>query len=121
MMMVYVDDLMCVGEEGNLKRLERALGAKYEMICKTIWPEPHQEHSAEHLGRLITFEEGGSITSDPKHVELLLKESGMTECKEGGTSYVTERTILEELGKTASSWKGGTLSGTAVTWPGSCT
>ncbi len=79
---VHVDDLLCVGGETDLQNLYQDLRKRYEMKCNIIGPGPHQPKEGEYLGRRIRFEEEGiSVSADPKHVDTLLNDYGMIDCR----------------------------------------
>ena len=60
----------------------------------TLVPEITEDKSVVMLGRIIEWKEHGvDVEADPRHVELILKEMGMQECK---GSDVVGRTRLDD-------------------------
>ena len=72
--------------EKDLKWMEACLRKKYEI--KRKWLGPGEQHSREirELNRIITCEnEGIGYEADPRHVELLVEELGLSSCATAGT------------------------------------
>ncbi len=71
---------MCSGNKQALTWLRNLLGQSFDIKAKIIGREGEQEGT--YLNRLIRWTQGGfEVEGDPKHVEVLMREWGMQECK----------------------------------------
>ena len=82
---VHVDDFLCSGDLNELQWLYKSLAEKYELKQSIL--NKSQEAEVKYLGRTIkwTYDAHGNghfeIEGDSKHVQLLMGEWGMTNCK----------------------------------------
>ena len=79
--MVHGDNFLTEGCKESLKRMDEAL--KKEFMIKTEVPGPDaskgQAQQIRLLNRVITWEDGGTTWEpDPRHVEFLLEQMGLT-------------------------------------------
>ena len=95
MAFIHGDDFVVSGAEMHLKDLKKAICDKYKAKVRAILdPEIADDKSVVMLGRILEWKEHGvDVEADPKHVELILKEMGMEECK---GSDVVGRTRLDD-------------------------
>ena len=83
---VHVDDFLCSGVVEDLQWLYESLAAKYELKQKIL--DKCERDSIKYLGRTVTWNMNKSqfeIEGDIKHVNLMLDEWGMNNCKEVDT------------------------------------
>ena len=89
--LAHVDDFLCVGMEAELLWLHRELAGKYELKMQMVSRECQDSSEAKFLNRIIKIQdEGVSIEGDPKHVQLLKEEWGMTQCNAVDTPMTKE-------------------------------
>ena len=94
---VHVDDLLCVGGRSDLEWLRQKMEAKYEIKCNIIGPDADQDRCGSYLGRnLVMCKNGVTWEPDAKHVDQLLQENGMTDCKPASTPYITEKKLIDK-------------------------
>ena len=78
---VHGDDYVSVGQESNLQWLEQRLKDKYEIKTKWLEYKPEHQQEVRVLNRIITWNQQGiEYEADPRHVEVMLTEVGLTEC-----------------------------------------
>ena len=92
---IHGTDFVVGGPGTHLKDLKKAIFGKYKAeVCATLGPETADDKSVLVLGRNIEWKEHGvDVEADPRHVELILKEMGLEECK---GSAVVGRTRLDD-------------------------
>ena len=95
MVFIHGDDFLVSGPVTHLKELKKAICDKYKAkVRATLGLEITDDKSVVMLGRIIEWKEHGvDVEADPRHVELILKEMGMEECK---GSDVVGRTRLDD-------------------------
>lgn len=78
--MTHVDDFLLTGNVKHAEWFEAELKKEYDITVTTLGE--NFEKKGKYLNREITWtKEGIQIEGDQKHVQILLDESGMTECK----------------------------------------
>ena len=92
---IHGDDFVVGGPGTHLKDLKKAICGKYKAEVRAILgPETADDKSVVMLGRIIEWKEHRvDVEADPRHVELILKEMGMEECK---VSDLVGRTRLDD-------------------------
>ena len=95
MVFTHGDDFVVSGPETHLKELKKAICDKYKAkVGATLGPEITDDKSVVMLGMIIEWREHGvDVEAEPRHVQLILKEMGMEECK---GSDVVGRTPLDD-------------------------
>ena len=94
MVFIHGDDFVVSGPETHLKELKKAICDKYKAkVRATLGPEITDDKSVVMLCRK---EHGVDVEADPRHVELILKEMGMEECKGSDVVGRTRLTGEEE-------------------------
>jgi len=94
--MTHVDDFLVTGSSMDANWFEEELKKQFDITSTTVGKYFSKEST--YLNRKIIWTEGGLIIeSDRKHVQILLKESGMEQCKGIATPIgrddVEERTL----------------------------
>lgn len=80
--LAHVDDFIAVGAKSQLNWLREELGRTYPLKGKMLGPGSDESSEVEFLGRRIAWEsEGLKYYSDPKHIDVMLSEWGMSECR----------------------------------------
>ena len=75
----HVDDFLCIGRVGELEWFRDNLKRRYEIKSQIL---NAGSPTVSFLGRRITWtDQGLEVEADPKHVDILLKEWKMEECK----------------------------------------
>ena len=78
--MVHVDDFLIIGNFHEVKWLEMRLRDEFEI--KSTYVGRNHQKEVKYLNRTICWtEEGITVESDNKHVQTLLREWGMEDCK----------------------------------------
>ena len=92
---IHGDDFVVGGPGTHLKDLKKAICGKYKAKVRAILgPETAVDKSVVMLGRIIEWKEHCvDVDADPRHLELILKEMGLEECK---GSNVVGRTRLDD-------------------------
>ena len=81
---VHVDDFLCSGDVADLDWLHNSLKQKYDL--KKNYLLKGDEFEVRYLNRVIRWkEEKFELEGDEKHVNMLVKEWGMEQCKEVDT------------------------------------
>ena len=79
---LHVDDFLVVGEEEHLMELKAALEKVYKLKGKVLGPDEGDSKEGVYLGRRIYWREWGiELEGNPKHIQELLKTTGMESCK----------------------------------------
>ncbi len=85
MAFVRGDDFVVSGLEKDLKELKDAICNKYKAkIRATLGPGSQDDKPAIILGRVVVWRADGLCTeADPRHTELILKETDVENCTGG--------------------------------------
>ena len=80
---IHGDDIVACGEHGVLQWLQEEVSNKYlTKVRGLLGPEPADKKTIVILNRVLEWRnEGIAIEADPRHVELMLQEMGMQNCK----------------------------------------
>ena len=86
MIMVHGDDFMAIGTDDDLKTTKTVLGNKYKLKVETLGSGKGDRQEVSILSKTIrSTKEGVGFEADPRHAELVIKELGLQEAKEGKT------------------------------------
>ena len=90
---IHGDDITALGKEPDLLWLKEALETRYELkYGGMLGPDSHDVKDATILNRLIHFgEEETTYESDPRHVQILVRELGLQDAKDVVTPGVTRK------------------------------
>ena len=82
----HVDDFMAAGLPADLAWFRREMNRRFESTAKMLGPDEGQEARVTFLNRVITWHPDGiRYEADPRHVDTLLRELGMTTAKAAST------------------------------------
>lgn len=90
---IHGDDITALGREADLLWLKDALETRYELkYGGMLGPDSHDMKDATILNRLIHFVENETTyESDPRHVQILVRELGLENAKDVVTPGVTRK------------------------------
>ena len=73
--LVHVDDFMCLGSEGALKRLEAGIKKRFEVKVKILGPDPQDLKEGTFLGRKIKWTKDGiEYSGDEQLITKMIEE-----------------------------------------------
>ena len=79
---IHGDDYVSVGSDSALKWLKEELEKKYEIKTEVLGPDKTDSQQVKVLNRIITWtSDGVQYEADPRHVELILQQLNISECK----------------------------------------
>ncbi len=78
----HVDDFLMCGERRHLEEIYKGLAGKFELKRKVLGPGVGETLEVEFLGRSSRWTDAGiEYEADQKHVQALLDEAGMINCR----------------------------------------
>ena len=88
---LHVDDFLVVGEEEHLLELKTALGKVYKLKGKVLGADEGDSKEGVYLGRRLQWCDWGiEMEGNPKHIQELLKTTGMESCESVNTPMTAE-------------------------------
>ena len=83
-MMVHGDDFIAIGCEKDLAETRRAPESKYKFKVEMLGSGKDEVTSVNILNKVITYAHNGVfLEADPRHSELVIKESNLETAKPG--------------------------------------
>ena len=88
---LHVDDFLVLGEEEHLLELSKALEKVYKLKGKVLGPDEGDSKEGVYLGRRLQWCDWGiEMEGNSKHIQELLKTTGMESCKSVNTPMTAE-------------------------------
>ena len=105
---VHGDDFLTEGSAKNLKKMDNALRKDFLVKTEVIGPDADQVRQGRVLNRVITWEdEGITWEPDPRHVEIVVQQMGLTNAKPllvPGVKPAAEKKVKEEVDTVEDDW-----------------
>ena len=88
---VHGDDFTTTGPESELIWLRSAMEQKYEIKSNILGPEPQHAQEMKILGRILRWiDQGIEFEADKRHVEAVLEDLDLNDCRPVSTPYGPE-------------------------------
>ena len=79
---MHGDDFLVVGMPKELKWMQGKIEEKYELTVEVLGPDKDQCAEVRVLNRILRWTKHGiEYEVDPRHVEIMLKQLNVGECK----------------------------------------
>ena len=99
---IHGDDYVSVGKEQDLMWMKQEVEKRYKLKTQILGPGQHEEQQVRVLNRVLTWTKDGILyEADPRHVEILIKELGLTNAKSVCTPGTKEEGRTKEDHQTA--------------------
>ena len=77
----HVDDMLLAGDPKQLDWFVRCFSKAFECTMHRLGPDKDEEQEISFLNRRINWDQHGlRYQADPRHVQTILEETGMTQC-----------------------------------------
>ena len=94
---VHGDDFVVVGMPIELARWRKSMEEKYELKVETLGPGKEDKKEVRVLNRILRWtKEGIEYEADPRHVEIMLKQLNIQDCKFVATPGTKEEGQIKE-------------------------
>ena len=93
---VHGDDFVIVGQPAALQWMRESMEKKYELTVETLGPDEGQVKEVRVLNRVLRWTDKGiEYEADPRHVEIILKQLNIDQCKLATTPGTKEEGLLK--------------------------